>query len=128
MKPPSIDFTIDGGKYVILDATVALVDSTTMAGPVTMVYTSDKKGSESKITATADKADFDGTTNVAHLTGHVKIVNDNPAMFAEPVVMIGDRATVDLSPNLGPEDMRFRVESSSGESTITGALKPKESQ
>lgn len=103
--------------------------SVTLAGPVTMVYTfSDSSGGISKVTATADNADFDGATNMAHLTGHVKIVNENPAMFAEPAVMVGDKATVNLSPNPGPEDFRFRVESSPGVSTITVTPKPKESQ
>jgi lipopolysaccharide export system protein LptA len=107
----------------------AALKSATLAGPVTMVYTfPDSGGGISKITATADNADFDGATNMAHLTGHVKIVNENPAIFAEPAVMVGDKATVNLSPNPGPEDFRFRVESSPGVSTITVTPKPKESQ
>jgi len=105
------------------------IKSADLSGPVTMVYTfPDSSGGISKITATADSADFDGTSNVAHLTGHVKIVNENPAVFAEPAVMVGDKATVNLSPNLGAADYRFRVESSPGVSTITVTPKPKEAQ
>ncbi len=107
----------------------ASLKSANMAGPVTMVYTfPDSSGGISKFTATADNADFDGATSMAHLTGHVKIVNENPAIFAEPAVMVGDKATVNLSPNPGPEGFRFRVESSPGVSTITVTPKPKESQ
>jgi len=103
--------------------------SATLAGPVTMVYTfTNSAGGVSRITATADNADYDGETDIAHLTGHVKIVNDDPSLFAEPAVMTGDKATVNLAPNPGPEGFRFRVESSPGMSTITVTPKPKEAQ
>jgi len=94
-----------------------------------MVYTTvDANGVISKTTATADSADFDGATNLAHLVGNVKITNDNPALFAEPAVMVGDKATVNLAPNPGPDDFRFRVESSPGVSSITVTPKAKETQ
>ncbi len=103
--------------------------SAVLAGPVKLVYTSpDSNGSISKITATADCADFDGVTNLAHLTGNVKIVSVNPSMFVEPAVMVGDKATVNLMPNPGPDDFRFRIESSPGVSTITVTPKPKENK
>jgi lipopolysaccharide export system protein LptA len=118
-----------GGKTVKGAIGGTSIKSATLAGPVKMVYTfPDSSGSISKVTATADNADFDGATNMAHLTGHVKIVNENPAIFAEPAVMVGDKATVNLSPDLTPEDFRFRVESSPGVSTITVTPKPKEAQ
>lgn len=103
--------------------------SATLAGPVTMVYTfPNSAGGVSKITATADNADYDAESDIAHLIGHVKIVNDDPALFAEPAVMTGDRATVNLSPNPSPDSFRFRVESSPGMSTITVTPKPREQQ
>lgn len=106
------------------------IKSATLTGPVTMVCTfpDEKNGAITKITATADDADFDGATNVAHLTGHVKIVSENPAIFDGPAVMVGDKATVNLTPNLGPDQFRFRVESTSGLSTITATPKAKEEQ
>jgi lipopolysaccharide export system protein LptA len=107
----------------------SIVKSASMAGPVKIVSTfPDSSGAISTVTATADSADYDGATNIAHLAGNVKIVNENPAIFAEPAVMVGDKATVNLSPNVRPEDFRFRVESSPGLSTITVTPKPKESQ
>lgn len=108
----------------------ASIKSAKLTGPVTIVYTfpDTKNGGISRITATADDADFDGVANVAHLTGHVKIVNDNPAIFAEPAVMSGDKATVNLNLAPGPDELRFRVESSPGVSSITVTPKPKEDQ
>lgn len=103
------------------------VQSADLTGPVKMVYTIvDANGATSKIVATADSADFDGATNLAHLVGHVKITNENPAVFAEPAVMVGDKATVNLAPNPGPDDFRFRVESAPGVSSITVTPKAKE--
>lgn len=105
------------------------IKSAELTGPVKMVYVAvDPSGVMSKTVATADNADFDGTANVAHLVGHVQITNENPALFYQPAVMCGDRATVNLSPNLGPDDVRFRVESSPGTSSITVTPKPKEEQ
>ena len=105
------------------------IRSADMTGPVKMVYvTVDPSGVTSKTIATADSADFDGTANVAHLVGNVKITNENPALFSQPAVMCGDRATVNLTPNLGPDGVRFRLESSPGASTITVTPRPKEEQ
>ena len=105
------------------------VKSANLTGPVKMVYVAvDSAGVTSKTIATADSADFDGTANVAHLVGNVKITNENPALFSEPAVMCGDRATVNLAPNVGPDDVRFRLESPSGTSTVTVVPKPKEEQ
>ena len=104
------------------------VKNATMQGRVKLVYvTVDASGNPVKTTATADKATYDGADRLAHLTGNVKIVSENPAVFAEPAVMTGDTAVVNLKPNLGPDEMRFRVESSPGQSTIevTPAAKPK---
>lgn len=103
--------------------------SATLEGPVTMVYTfTNSAGGVSKITGTADNADYDGESQIAHLNGHVKIVNDDPSLFAQPAVMTGDRAAVNLAPNPSPDGFRFRVESSPGMSTITVTPKPKAAQ
>lgn len=105
------------------------IKSADLTGTVKLVYRAvDANGVTSKITATSDNADFDGATNLAHLVGNVKITNENPALFAEPAVMAGDKATVNLTPNPGPDQFRFRVESSPGVSTITVTPKPKETQ
>ena len=63
---------------------------------------------------------------MAYLTGNVKIVSENPAMFAEPSVMTGDEAVVNLKPNLGPEEFSFSIKSSSGASKVEVTPKPKE--
>lgn len=107
----------------------SMIQSAELTGPVKMVYIMvDANGVTTKTVATADSADFDGVTSVAHLVGNVKITNENPALFALPAVMSGDKATVNLSPNLGPEDVRFRVESAPGVSSITVTPNAKETQ
>ena len=104
---------------------VTAVKSATISGPTKMIYTFvDPKYGPSKATATADDADYDGTTHLMHLVGNVTIVSENTALLAEPATMTGDKATVNLMP--GPEDFRFRIESAPGLSTITATPKPKE--
>lgn len=101
-----------------------VVKTATLLGPTRMVYTFVDASGPSKVTATADNADYDGATNLAHLTGNVRISNENPALFAEPATMTGDSAVVNLKP--GPDDFRFRIESSPGMSTITATPQPKQ--
>lgn len=100
-----------------------VIKSAVLTGPVKMTYISTDASGKSTVTANADNADFDGISNLAHLTGNVKIVNDNPAMFSAPATMSGDKATLNLKPS-GPDDFRFRVETSPGVSTITATPKP----
>ena len=94
------------------------IKSAVLTGPVKMVYVSTDANGKSTVNASADNADFDGLSNLAHLIGNVKITNDNPAMFSAPATMSGDKATLNLKPS-GPDDFRFRVESSPGTSEIT---------
>lgn len=112
-------------KGVVAGTSISRAD---LSGPVKMVYMfHDTNGGLAKVTATADNADFDGATNLAHLVGDVKIVSENPSLFSEPAVMAGDKATVNLTPNPGPDAFRFRVESSPGVSSITVTPKVKDS-
>jgi hypothetical protein len=118
------------------------IKSAVLTGPVRLVYSGpakliqsgpdaklvhpgpDASGTMVKVTATADNADFDGIANVAHLVGNVKIISENPALDAAPTVMTGDRATVNLTRDLGPDDFRFSFEGSPA--AITATPKPKE--
>lgn len=100
------------------------IKSAVLTGPVKLTYVMTDANGKSTITANADNADFDGKANLAHLVGNVRIVNDNPALFSAPASMSGDKATLNLKPS-GPDDFRFRVESSPGASNITVTPKAK---
>lgn len=84
------------------------------------VMTGDKAatGVRTTTTITGDKATYDGLTQMAYVTGNVKMISDNPTMFQSPAVMTGDKATINLKPNIGPDDARFSIESSPGLSRI----------
>jgi len=102
------------------------IKSADLSGPVKLIYvTVDPKGVTSKVTSTADNANYDGKSQLAYLKGHVNITNENSSLFDTPAVMTGDKATVNLDPNLGPDDIRFKVESAPGLSTITATPKAK---
>jgi lipopolysaccharide export system protein LptA len=103
------------------------IKSAVLTGPVDMTYIATDANGKSTIKATADNADFDGISNLAHLTGNVKIVNDNPAQFSAPATMTGDKATLNLKPS-GPDDFRFRIETSPGMSSITVTPKPQKAE
>lgn len=106
---------------------IGSVKNAEMAGPVKMVYTSARPGEAvTTVSASADSASYDGKTGVAKLTGNVKITSDDPSRFATPAVMTGDVASVNLRADLGPEDFRFRLESSPGVSRIEVTPKPQE--
>lgn len=113
-------FEAEGQKIVVtfLQGDAAArgpVGSAEITGPVKMLYTSvDKAGVRSTTTATAKSAVYDGASQMATLIGDVKVQGESPA----PFVATGDKATVNLSPNIGPEDLRFRFESSPGVSRI----------
>lgn len=118
-----VNFYSGSGKGKV--SGLAAVKSAVMDGPVKIVYTEvDASGNTVKTTATADSATYDGSDQMAHLVGNVRIVNENPAEFEEPAVMTGDMATVNLKPNLGPDDLRFKVESTPGLSSIQITPKP----
>lgn len=92
------------------------IKSTTFLGPVKIVYSTTANGVFNKTVATADSATFSGDDKLAHLKGNVRVQSEDPVHGS--TVMTGDEATVNLNPNLGPDDFRFRVESSPGLSTI----------
>ena len=122
-KKMIVNFYSGNGKAKV--SGLASVKSAVMDGPVKIVYTEvDASGNTVKTTATADSATYDGGDQMVHLVGNVKIINENPAEFEEPAVMMGDTATVNLKPNLGPDDLRFKVESTSGVSSIQLTPKP----
>lgn len=89
------------------------------SGNVTITYiTTDESGTKLSTVATAKKAMFSGNDSIMHLDGNVKIVHTNPNIFAEPLVLTGDKASVSLKSNLGPDDFRFKVEATEGVSRI----------
>ncbi|MHB9035633.1 MAG: hypothetical protein ACYC64_03135 [Armatimonadota bacterium] len=93
------------------------IKSAELRGPVKLVYATcdPKTNGRSTMTATADSATYDGINQIAYLVGNVKIINDNPALFQEPAVMTGDKATINIKPGSAPE---FKVESTPGVSRI----------
>lgn len=97
-------------------ATATAIESVDMTGPVDMLYTAvdPKTGVRSTTTARSDSAFYDGSTQMATLTGSVKVTGDNPYAFT----MQGDKATVNLKPEIGADELRFKVESSPGVSRI----------
>ena len=100
------------------------VKNVDLSGSVKLIYdTVDPSGAPTKTIATAKNAIYNGGDNAAYLNGEVKVTHTNPAAFEGPVVMTGDKATVNLKPNLGPEDFRFRVETPSGVSRIEATPK-----
>lgn len=103
------------------------VQSAEMTGPVSLVYVSQKTGEPPvRVTASAESASYDGATGIARLAGGVKITSDDPVRFAAPAVMTADTALVNLAPEPGPDDFRFRLESSPGVSRIEVTPKPQE--
>lgn len=116
------------GKPKAGAAGMSLVKSGDFAGPVKMVYTVKTNGVTTKTVATADAGTYSGKDQMACLTGNVKITSEDPSKFESPAVLTGDKATINLSPTMGPDDYRFRVESSPGVSTIVVTPKAKEDQ
>jgi len=104
---------------------VSAVKSAVMDGPVKIVYTEqDANGNTVKTTAMADSATYDGAEQKAYLLGNVRIVNEDPTQFEEPSVMTGDRGMINLKPNLGPEEVRYKIESAPGLSSVEVTPKP----
>ncbi len=124
-QPPAATASAKGAKTA---RPRTVIKSAVLAGPVKMTYVTTGPNGKSTITANANNADFDGRTNLARLTGNVKIVNDDPALFSVPATMTGDKATVNLKP-VGPEDFRFRVETAEpGTSTITATPRARKAE
>jgi hypothetical protein len=112
------------------------IKSAEFSGSVKMVFTAPKpvKDDTGKQTgevmtttqATADNVTFDGATGIARLTGHVKIIQDDPSMWAEPAVMTGDKASINLKRAPGAEDYDFKIESTTCPSRIEVVPKARE--
>ncbi|NLN75358.1 MAG: hypothetical protein GX139_03520 [Armatimonadetes bacterium] len=121
----------DAEKIVITTAPKAKsgmsIQTAELTGPVKMLYSiTDENGSTTKTIATADSATFNGEAQTADLLGNVKITHENPAIFSTPAVMAGDKAVIYLNPDVGDNQYRFRVESTSGLSTITATPKSRQ--
>lgn len=134
-KVAQTSFSADASKIVVQFFTtkpkagtqgIALVKSGDFSGPVKMVYSVVANGNMTKTIADADSATFSGADQLARLTGNVKITQEDPAHFAEPAVMTGEAATVNLNKAVSPEGFRFRIETPSpGLSTMTVTPKAK---
>ena len=107
---------------------VELIKSIEFVGPVRICQTSqkamidEKTGEQSTVTATADvRADdarYDGATHMACLEGNVKMTMTDPSSpFEGPVVVTGEAAAVNLDPNPGPDDFRYKVSKARLEAT-----------
>ena len=71
--------------------------------------------------AVAERAVYSGADNIMTLEGKVKkvtITHTNPSVFSEPTVLEGDIAKINMKPNLGPDDFKFKVEAREGVSKI----------
>lgn len=101
------------------------LQSAEIFGPVTVTNTSIQPTGTNKTTATADRATYLGTDQTAHLTGGVKIVQEDP-MLAQPAVITGETAIVNLNPNAGPDEITVQVDTPGGVSRIEITPKPKE--
>lgn len=134
-KAAGTNLEADASKIVVTFASplsgkrglgVGLIKEAQLAGPVRLVYAANQPGGvRTATTATCDGATFSGAQQLAHLDGNVRIVHDDPSLFDQPAVMTGDKATVNLKSVLGPDEVRFRIESSPGASRIELTPKPK---
>ena len=87
----------------------------------------EKSGEQSTVTATldvqADEARYDGVKLVAYLEGNVKMTMVDPSSpFEGPAVATGKAAAINLDPNAGPDDFRYRI----SEARLEATLKAKE--
>ncbi|OFX17605.1 MAG: hypothetical protein A2Z18_10320 [Armatimonadetes bacterium RBG_16_58_9] len=112
-------------------AATGFIRSAEFAGPVKISQTSwkavedettgQKTNVETAMEATADQARYDGAKKMAYLTGNVRATYTDPSLFQGPATLTGDEATINLDPNLGPDDLRFAIRSKPGVSRLTVA-------
>jgi Tfp pilus assembly protein PilE len=104
------------------------IKSADLTGSPQIIYKApdNKTGDQTITTVTGTHAVYDGEKDTVTLQGNVKIISDNPAIFQAPAVMTGDEAIVYLSKDLGPDDVRYKIWSSPGVSSITATPKAKE--
>lgn len=116
--------TLFGKSDVKTTSSIKGVDMT--GSPVVIHERKDPATKENvKITATGNEATYDGATDTVHFKGNVKITNEDPAMFDGPAEITGGDAWINLG-KVGPDDVRFRISTSPGVSTITATPKSKE--
>ncbi len=91
-----------------------------MAGSVTLVYESADAagGKRVRTTASSDAATYDGTEEILYLQRRVKVQIEDPTLFEGPGELTGDEAMIRLGTRLGPDDVRFRISSADGVSSI----------
>ena len=116
------------------DASVTdIIGSARFAGPVRITQVArktvkdERTGEETTVVTTmevtADNATYDGATMMADLTGNVKATYTDPSKLKGPATFVAHEATINLDPNAGPNDLRFRIR---GEpSRLTGTMKNK---
>ena len=93
--------------------------SADIVGRMHLEYTTiDAAGNNLKSTADADNGVYSGTDKIMHLNGNVNITHNNPAVFGAPATANGDKAVINLTPNLSPDIPKFIIESNGEPSTI----------
>jgi lipopolysaccharide export system protein LptA len=117
-------------------AAVGHIQSAEFVGPVKIVQTAGKVVQDEKtgqkttvdtaMKATADQARYDGAKKMAYLMGNVKATYIDPSLVQGPATLTGDEATINLDPNLGPDDLRFAIRSKPGVSRLTVTPKKEE--
>jgi lipopolysaccharide export system protein LptA len=106
--------------------TASGIKSADLTGSPQVVYKGpDKDGNPTTTTASGKHAIYNGKDQTISLQGNVKIVSDNPALFQGPAEMTGDDAWISLG-KVGPYDVRFRISSSPGVSSIVATPKSRE--
>lgn len=97
---------------------VGSLKSATLTGDVWLLSKPDRNKSTEARSGSAE-IDWAGARQ-AVLTGNVRIENTDPAVFAEPLVVSADKATVNLKPDteLKEGETRIRIESDPGKSRL----------
>lgn len=76
------------------------------------------------VDATAAKAEYSAARDDVVLTGKVRVVVTDPRRFAEPAVLVGEKATFNLHPK--EDQWRIQVEGAPGQSELTVTPRPQE--
>ena len=111
------------------------IKSVEFVGPVKMTYIKPKEvidASGRKATvmtqmdANSDAANYDGTKQMAYLTGNVTMTLMDPTMYESPAIASGDLIEVNMKPKPGPDDLIFRISTPGGVSHLEATPLPKE--
>lgn len=107
-KEIKVRFFETGKGLTGLDA----VKSADIIGRMHLEYsTVDTEGNVLKSTADADNGVYSGVDKIMHLNGNINITHNNPAVFGAPATAKGDKAIINLTPNLPSDVAKFRIES-----------------